>query len=331
MLDNLLIGFKEESILIDRIISKGNLPHAILLSGLKSIGKRRFARSIASKIFLHHSSEKSAQSLNDPNEKIVNQVFRGTYPDLYIVEEEEGKSNISVDQIREVIQNYNLKPYYDQGAVIIINDAHKMTISAANALLKALEEPEENKYFILLTHQEHLIPDTINSRTQTFNCHKRTKEEIQEIINLLSPSESIKIPRKLIEHLNGSLSLLNLSHGIDSKTLLPKSESSLVETIKSKVIELEDYVKRINDLLSIESRLNLKSQLIQFFRSSEKDTEIVNIKINIFAHSLREQMKSESHWDLEILANTILELSHAQSEIQIRHLDPEIRIANTIS
>ncbi len=331
MFDNLLIGFVNETSLIDKIILEDNLPHAILLSGLEGIGKRRFARTIASKIILNLGHKKHHENQKIVDEKVVSQVFQGTYPDLYLVEEDEGKSTISVDQIRDTIQNFNLKAYYDQGSIIIINDAHKMTISAANALLKALEEPENEKFFILITHQEHLIPETINSRTQSFNCHKRSKAEIQEVINLLSPSESINLPDRLLDHLDGSLSLLNLSHQIENKTLLAKSEANLIANIKSKIVELEDYIHRIDDIISLESKLNIKSQLIQFLRTNEKDSSIVNVKINLIAQCLRDLMKSGNNKNLEDLANTILKLSVAQNEIQIRHLDAEIRLADTIS
>jgi len=88
------------------------------------------------------------------------------HPDVFFVEPKGPSSFIGIDQIREVIQKANLKPYEGKSKVFIINNAHSMNVQASNAFLKTLEEPPENTIFILISRSKELLLSTIVSR-----CH----------------------------------------------------------------------------------------------------------------------------------------------------------------
>lgn len=86
------------------------------------------------------------------------------HPDFYVVEPEQNKLSIGVDQIRAITQKVYERSQQGGAKVLWIKTAGKMTEPAANALLKTLEEPPESTYFILSDqHNSHLLP-TIHSR-----------------------------------------------------------------------------------------------------------------------------------------------------------------------
>lgn len=88
------------------------------------------------------------------------------HPDLHWVFPEEGKRTIGIDQIRALGHHLALKSLSGGAKVVIIEPAEAMTLAAANALLKTLEEPSEDTYLLLVSHQPGRLPVTIRSRCQ---------------------------------------------------------------------------------------------------------------------------------------------------------------------
>ena len=93
-------------------------------------------------------------------------VGRGIYPPQLIGRTTPEATGISVQQVRRlVLARAGFSPHEGRALCFIIHDAHELTISAANALLKTLEEPPPKTHFVLLTSQPGQLLDTIRSRT----------------------------------------------------------------------------------------------------------------------------------------------------------------------
>jgi len=99
------------------------------------------------------------------------------HPDLHWLFPEEEKRTISVEQIRDVADSLNLKSHRGGAKVVLIEPADGMTNAAANALLKTLEEPSDDTYLMLLSHQPQRLPATIRSRCQRLNLARPSAEE----------------------------------------------------------------------------------------------------------------------------------------------------------
>lgn len=97
-------------------------------------------------------------------------VQSGNHPDLHLLEPIDGK-DIGIDQVREI--NAKLQIFAQQGgnSVIYIRAAERLTEAAANALLKTLEEPHDNVYFLLEAALQCSVLPTIQSRCQTWLIH----------------------------------------------------------------------------------------------------------------------------------------------------------------
>lgn len=139
------------------------MPHAILLSGPQGTGKFHFAQYLTASLLCFAPNDDLAACGQC---KSCNLYFSGNHPDLNLIEPEETGKQIKVNQIRKLIEFINLKSQYGHHKVVIINPADAMNRSAANTLLKTLEEPPEQSVLILIGHRSNLLPITVKSRCQ---------------------------------------------------------------------------------------------------------------------------------------------------------------------
>lgn len=137
----------------------GRLSHAYLLHGTAGTGKRTLARIFAAGLLC------TAENGRPCGECIAcRKVEKAIHPDLIIARPPEGKSMITVDQVRALREEVHLRPNEGRCRVVLIEGAETMNISASNALLKVLEEPPPYLIFVLTADNRSLLPETIASR-----------------------------------------------------------------------------------------------------------------------------------------------------------------------
>ncbi len=150
-----------------RRLDADTLGHAYLLCGRAGVGKFAFAHGIASLILC----EQRAGGAACGECRGCTLTASGNHPDLRVLQREEERSAIVIDQVRELIEFYSLKPHYRTHKVAIVDPAEAMNASAANALLKLLEEPPPGALLLLVSHRPGQLVATIRSR-----CQKLTLE-----------------------------------------------------------------------------------------------------------------------------------------------------------
>ena len=142
----------------------GRLGHGLLFTGPAGIGKRAVALKLARHLLCQGepaAATRSAQLLD-----------AGTHPDLQLVSFIANKSGdklrteIVIEQIRQISQQLALTPQYGIAQVVIIEPAEAINTAAANALLKTLEEPAPGRFVWLLANEPARLPATIRSRCQ---------------------------------------------------------------------------------------------------------------------------------------------------------------------
>lgn len=144
--------------LLQQSLANGNLHHAIIFHGKSGVGKSRLVAQLCQALLCHQSSEIGCGQC-----KSCQLFLAESHPDLYSVQPE---NQIGVDDIRNVIAKLNASSHLMQAKVLVIHEAHKMTIAAANSLLKTLEEPTRDTYIFLLTDKLDSLLPTIKSRCQ---------------------------------------------------------------------------------------------------------------------------------------------------------------------
>lgn len=138
------------------------LPHAILLHGVEGLGKLNFALAFAELLLCINSGDSACGECRS-----CKLIKAGNYPDLFLIKPEDKDKNIKIDQIREMIATLGHTAQQGGYQIVIISPADAMNASAANALLKTLEEPLGDQTMIILTSANiALLPATIRSRCQ---------------------------------------------------------------------------------------------------------------------------------------------------------------------
>ena len=141
---------------------RARVPHALLLRGPAGVGKRRFAQRLARALLCHSANEEEACGKC----KSCHLAAAGLHPDLHVIEALEKRKQILIDQIRDLLGRVVLSASGGSRRVVVIAPAEAMTRSAANTLLKTLEEPPGDTVFLLVSDRSGLLPATVRSRCQ---------------------------------------------------------------------------------------------------------------------------------------------------------------------
>lgn len=166
-----IIGHKSQIEQIVRTFEQGRLPNAYLFAGPHGIGKRLVASTFASLIACKGDDLRPCGAC-----VACMKVAKNIHPDIFVIEPE--KDSIKIDQIRELQGKLQLFPLEAPAKLAIIDGAEIMTESAANSLLKILEEPPQATHFILVTSSEHRLLPTIRSRCRTVRFLPLSNETI---------------------------------------------------------------------------------------------------------------------------------------------------------
>jgi DNA polymerase-3 subunit delta' len=148
------------------------LHHAWLLAGPKGVGKATFAMAAAKRVLAEAAGPPfDLPLLEAPDEHpMVRLIEAGSHPDMRwlerLVNEKTGNlaRNINVDQVRGLAELFDLSPAMSDWRVAVIDTIDELEPSAANALLKILEEPPANCLFLLVSHAAGRLLPTIRSR-----------------------------------------------------------------------------------------------------------------------------------------------------------------------
>lgn len=144
----------------NRFIARQELAHAYLLVGPSGSGKRALATWLALRLFCQHVVDGEPDGTCPECQRILS----GNHPDV-IVAQADGRQ-IKVDQVRHLKAEFTKTGMEGATKLFIIEDAETLTTSAANSLLKFIEEPGPGVYILMLTTNKNAVLPTIQSRTQ---------------------------------------------------------------------------------------------------------------------------------------------------------------------
>jgi DNA polymerase-3 subunit delta' len=167
--------------------SRGRLGHGWMLAGPEGIGKINLALVTADRLLAGNvggalppplTSEAAADALADRHGAADH------HPDLYWLHPAEEKRTISIEQVRATADALGLKGYQGAAKVVVVEPAEAMTTAAANALLKTLEEPTDDTYLLLVSHQPQRLPATVRSRCQRLAVPRPPLEQARQWLAL---------------------------------------------------------------------------------------------------------------------------------------------------
>ena len=212
------------------------MPTKILLSGKKGLGKSTLAYHIINYILstndeFKYDTKKFIISNNNRSFKLLQ---NNSHPNFYLIDLFDDKKNIDVTQIREMITYTNKSTFNNMARFILIDNIENLNKNSVNALLKIIEEPNENVFFILINNNEKNILPTLRSRCLSFKIN-------------FTFDESIKVSNQIL----GENIFNYVNHDLISYYNTPGEIINLIDFSKKKDIDLKDYtlVNFMNSLI----------------------------------------------------------------------------------
>ena len=239
----MIIGHQKQLNYLKRMAESGKIPHALLFSGQKKLGKKTIALEFISRLF---------------EEPDISKILG--HPDFILIEPQQ--KQIQIDQIRELAFRLSLKPIKAPLKATIIDESHSMTPEAQNCFLKTLEEPKGNTLLILITQLPHFLLPTIVSRCQSIKFYPVKNDEIERY---LKNQEGLS-DREVEE-------ILKISQGRPGRAVELASSKEKFEFYKKRMKELDEILN---------SNLATRFRYAKEISGQENLREILEIWLNYF-------------------------------------------------
>ncbi|AZZ35972.1 hypothetical protein CIK05_03905 [Bdellovibrio sp. qaytius] len=169
-----VVGHEAQKFMLQSAIENQSLPHAMVFSGPAGIGKTKLAMAITQNLVCESPVNKQACG----HCGACVRVEKNQSESLRLVAAQ--GAQIKIDQIRDILSYLSLASD-GQKRVVIIDQANMMNAQASNSLLKTLEEPPPDVYFILTTTDVRLLMPTIRSRSQIISFKALSQDNLQQI------------------------------------------------------------------------------------------------------------------------------------------------------
>ena len=180
-----LYGLQDNLLFFAKLFDQKRLPSKILLTGQKGIGKCTLAYHLIN--FVLSKDEEMPYDLVEFKINLDNRSFKliqnGSCPNFNLIDVNLDKKKIDIEQIRELIIQLNKSSFNNKPRFVLIDNIEYLNLNSVNALLKTLEEPNENIFFILINSNKKIIP-TLLSRCINFNISLEN-DKVNEISSLL--------------------------------------------------------------------------------------------------------------------------------------------------
>lgn len=322
-----LVGHNFQRKALKDFILSARLPSTLMFSGSSGIGKRLVALELARSLLC----DRNTAPLKDLKSSAAKFVYGGcasckacsifdayNHPDFHAVECLNDESS-RMEALRALLVALQLKPFLGSNRVVLFDNAENLSHSAANALLKTLEEPRQNTYLILITSNPAKLPATLVSRCQMWYFSELARGEIFQILS-----------SKYSKDASRSASTLTLSEERIEK--LSGALGGSLENIELMTVELERWEEltgKLDQIFKGDGKLAL-----DLAQELGKDKERLPLDLNLIRTYVRERLlllsnnPSSNNHDYSKWANALTNLIAAERLIFERNLAPAYVLTN---
>lgn len=246
-----LIGQEAMVRTLGNAFERNRIPHAIMLTGMRGVGKTTTARIIARA--LNYSTPTGEAKTSIEMKEITDQcrnILESRHPDVI---EMDAASRTGIGDIREIIDSSAYRPVMARKKVYIIDEVHMLSSAAFNGLLKTLEEPPDHVMFIFATTEIRKVPVTILSRCQRFDLRRLTLEETNRLLSNVLEKEKLKaeegalllLSRAAEGSARDALSLLDqaIAHNDNNEKITEASVNAMLGLAgRAELLDLFDHI-----------------------------------------------------------------------------------------
>lgn len=168
---NEMVGNESLIASLSGLLSRDDPPHAFLFHGPTGCGKTTLGRIVATELGCHEQDYREIDTAD----------FRG------------------IDTARQIRHNAHFKALSGHRRVWLIDEAHKLTNDAQNALLKGLEDPPDHCYFVLATTDPDKLLDTVKGRCSVHTVKPLTVSDMVRLLGRVCVREGIPLSRKILD------------------------------------------------------------------------------------------------------------------------------------
>ena len=283
-----LYGHHVELLNFIELYKNQKLPNKILLSGEKGIGKSTLAYHIINHI-LSIDEDNSYDLKNykiNPDNKSFKLILNKSNPNFISIDIDDDKKSIDINQIRSLILTLNKSSFNKKPRLVLIDNIELLNINSVNALLKVLEEPNDNIFFILINSNKKILP-TLKSRCLNYNITLTSSQSLDITNKILDQNCMNLIHEQLINHYSTPGLLLGLLN-FATKNNLDLKQINLKELIKKIIMEKkykkDQFIKsQLYSLIEIYFRNNVSVKNIKllkiqnYFLKKINNTKIFNL------------------------------------------------------
>ena len=267
-----LYGHTDQLNSLLKLHTKNYLPNKILFSGEKGIGKCTLAYHLIN--YILSCDEDNSYNLRNFTINNENKSFKliqnKTNPNFILVDVNEEKKKIDINQVRNLILTLNKSSFNTKPRFVLIDNIELLNINSVNALLKILEEPNDNINFILINNNKKILP-TLKSRCLNFKISLTYEQSINITNKIINANLNDFLNEEFITNYSTPGQLLQMIHFSNINDLNLKNFN--IRDLISKIILDKKYKKDMSIKILIYSLIEL------YFRNniSIKNVVLINI------------------------------------------------------
>ncbi len=257
-----------------RSLRGGKTAHSYLFEGVPGCGRKKTAVALIQALFCTALPDDACGVCAS-----CRKIDSGNHPDIHLISPLPDKRDISIDQLREMQRDLSLRPYEAPRKACIIEPAERMSVGAANSLLKTLEEPPGNALIILLTENAGMLLPTVRSRCQLIRFAPLSPEHVQSLLERSGMSSEAAV---LVAPMSGGS--LQRALELDNESLVARREAVLSRVSQLNTNQIATVFDAAEELSgNRDATLELLDMLLSFFRDAVHlgagSVEIVNRSI----------------------------------------------------